>query len=159
MADKSVIVDTIAAIGLDVAGINAEAVYGPGSGQVAGVKELPDDIGVSLPAFVMLAGEGSVIPGSWERQTWLLEGQIWTEYSPRGERYRGLVDLQEPVLAAFRAKSKGGRADTGVQSALITQFGEIEGRRWQPGENAPWYLVMTFRVEVKVNRAVIYLPA
>jgi hypothetical protein len=158
MADKSAIIDAIAAIGLDVTGINSAAVYGPGGGTVAGVKELPDDIGVALPAFLMLAGDGEVISGNWERQTWTLVGEIWVDYTPRGVRYRELVDLQEPVLAAFRAKSKGGLADTAVQSVLFTGFDRIEGRKWSP-DAANWYLVMPFTVEVKVNRAVTYLPA
>lgn len=156
MAAKSAIVDGIAAIFLDVAGINPEAVYGPGGGTVTGVKELPEDIGVAMPACLLLDGGGSVIPGNAERQTWTLEGSIWVEYSPRGERYRQLVDLQEPVLAAFRAKSKGGLVDLGVQSVLITESRPIEGRQWVRGENAPTYLVYPFAVEVKVNRAVTY---
>lgn len=159
MADASAIIDKIAAIGRDVAGINDEAVYGPGGGTVTGVKELPDDIGVALPAFLMLQGEGAIIPGSWERQTWTLEGSVWVEYLPRGERYRQLVDLREPVQTAFRAKSKGGLVDTAVQSVLLTGFGRIEGRQWARGEQAPWYLVLPFSIEVKVNRAVTYLPA
>lgn len=159
MADKSVIIDTIAAIGADVTGINDEAVYGAGSGSVTGVKELPDDIGIALPAFMVLDGGGEVIPGNWERQTWRLEGSVWVEYKPRGERYRQLVNFQELVLAAFRAKSKGGSADPAVQSVLITEFKAIEGRQWQRGEAAPIYLVLPFTVEVKVNRAVTYSAA
>jgi hypothetical protein len=161
MAAKSLIISAIAAIGLDVVGINDEAVYGP-SGAVTGVKEVPEDIGVALPAFLMLPGEGEVIPGSWERQTWTLDGTIWTSYEPRGENVRLLTDFQELVLAAFRAKSKGflaAHGDSGVQSALFTGFRPIEGRQWQRRESAPWYLVLPFSIEVKVNRAVTYQSA
>lgn len=162
MADKAVIMDAIAAIGLDVSGINDEAVYAAGTGSVTGVKELPDDIGVALPAFLVLAGDVTVIPGNWERQTWIFEASVWTSYQPRGERYRELVNLQEPLLAAFRAKAKGflaAHGDTGVQSSLALRFGQIEGRQWQRGEHAPWYLVLPAEIELKVNRAVTYLPA
>jgi hypothetical protein len=158
MADTSAIVDAIAAVGLDVPGI--KVVYSAGGGTVAGVQELPDDLGEGpLPAFLLLDGDVPVIPGSWERQTWKMSGSIWVEYMPRGERYRQLLDFREPVLAAFRAKSKGGLADPAVQAVLLLEFGQVEGRQWQRGETAPTYLVLPFELEAKVNRAVTYLPA
>lgn len=160
MADKSLIIDTIAKLGASVSGINAEAVYGPG-GAVAGVKQLPEDIGAALPAFMVLDAGGPIIPGNWERQTWNLEGSIWVEYEPRGERYKQIVDLAEPTLAAFRntAEIAARAVDTAVQSVLIVEFRAIEGRQWHRRENAPWYLVLPFVIEVKVNRAVAYVAA
>ena len=162
MADTATIIDAVAAIGLTVDGIKDTAIYGPGSGNVDGVRELPEDIGVALPAFLMLEGEADIIPGSWERQTWTLAGSVWVEYLPRGERYRQLVNMREPIQAAFRAHSKGGLADAAVQSVLLTGFGQIAGRQWNrgtPDQPGAWFLVLPFSVEVKVNRAVAYQPA
>ncbi len=159
MAVESAILDGIAAIGLDVAGLNHEAIYSLGGGSLAGVKDLPEDIGTALPAFVVTDGGTAVIAGSWERTTWTVEASVWVEYSPRGERVRSLLDLREPIRAAFRAKGKGGSIDPAVQSVLITGTEPIEGRQWVRRENAPWYLVMPFSIEVKVNRAVTYTPA
>jgi len=158
MANESAILDAIAAVGLDVEGLNAEAIYSLGGGNpAAGVKDLPDDIGAGgLPAFVVTDGGIEVIPGSWERTTWTVEATVWVEYSPRGERVRSLLDLRDPIRAAFRAKDKAGGVDAGVQSLLITGTERIEGRQWQRLPSAPWYLVLPFSIEVKVNRAVTY---
>jgi hypothetical protein len=166
MATRAQIVNAIAAIQLDIVGVNEHAVYGPGGlGAPDGVKEIPDDISVSLPAFLLLDGDEEIITNPRERQTWTLEGTVWVEYSPRGERYRQLVDLREPIQAAFRAKSKGNlavHADPDVQSAVLTGFGRVDGRQWNRGTpEAPgaWYLVLPYSIEVKVNRTVTYLPA
>lgn len=161
MADDSVILDAIAAIGFDVAGLNDEAIYSlGGGGTIEGVKDLPDDIAMGgFPAFVVTDGGTEIIPGSWERTTWTLEASVWVEYSPRGSRVRQLLNLREPIRAAFRAKAKGGNADPAVQSVLITGTGAVEARQWRKGDNAPWYLVLPLSVEAKVNRAVTYVPA
>ncbi len=161
MADESVILDHIAAIGLEVAGLNHDAIYSlGGGGTVAGVKDFPDDIANGgLPAFVVTDGGTEIIPGSWERTTWTVEASVWVENSSRGERLRSLLNLREPIRAAFRAKAKGGLADPVVQSVLITGTGSFEYRQWQRREGAPIYLVLPFSIEVKVNRAVTYTPA
>lgn len=161
MTDESVILDAIAAIALDVSGINGEAVYSlGGGGETVGVKDLPDDIAMGgFPAFVLTDGGTEVIAGSWERTTWTLEASVWVEYSPRGERVRDLLNLREPLRAAFRAKAKGNGGDPSVQSVLVTGTGAIESRQWRRGEGAPWYLVLPLSVEVKVNKAVTYVAA
>lgn len=161
MASDGAILNAIAAIGRDVAGINDNAIYSlGGGGTVAGVKDLPDDIAMNgFPAFVVMDGGTEIIPGSWERTTWTIEASVWVEYSPRGERVRGLLNLREPIRAAFRAKAKGGNADAAVQSVLITGTGAIETRQWRRVENAPTYLVLPISIEVKVNRAVTYVAA
>lgn len=161
MATKVQIIDAIARVGTTVAGIHD--VYAPGGGGAAGVKELPDNIAEGgFPAMVLVDGDSPIISGSWERQTWTLEGSIWASgETPRGERYRELLDLAEPIHAAFVATGEvyGKAADTAVQSVLITEFRQIEGRTWQrPQMNVvvPVYLVMPFAVEVKVSRARVY---
>ena len=168
MAGRLRIINAIAAVQLDIVGVNADAVYGPGGdGTVPGVKELPDDIGVALPAFLMLDGEDELAEGPTggrERQTWTLQGSVWTEYTPRAERWRELIGLHEPIRAAFRAKSKGNlavHADLDVQSVILTGFGQVEGRRWfaGPAEAAPTYLVLPYTLEVKVNRTAPYVAA
>lgn len=159
--NESVILDGIAAIALPVNGLNDQAVYSlGGGGTIAGVKDLPDDIATNgLPAFVVTDGGTSIIPGPWERTTWTVEASVWVEYSPRGSRVRTLLDLREPIRQAYREHAKGGLVDPVVQSVLITETGRIEARQWRRGENAPWYLVLPFEIEVKVNRAVSYAPA
>lgn len=163
MANESAILDGIAAIVTPVTGINADAIYslgGGGTDGIAGVKDLPDDIAAGgFPAFVVTDGGTEIIPGSWERTTWTVEAALWVEYSPRGERLRQLLNLREPIREAFRDHSKGGLVDDAVQSVLITSTGAIEGRQWRRADNAPWYLVLPFSIEVKVNRAATYVPA
>lgn len=161
MATKSEIIDAIAAVGLLVSGI--KVVYGPGKGTTANVHELPDNIAEgAFPAFVLVDGDSPIIPGSWERQTWTLEGSLWASgETPRGERYRDLLDLTEPLHAAFRGFGEryGKVADPAVQSVLVTEFRQIEGRTWirpQQGVSTPVYLVMPLAIEVKVNRSVQY---
>lgn len=161
MATEAEILDAVAAIALPVSGLNPEAVYSLGGGSLAGVKDLPDDIAMNgLPAFVVTDGGTEIIPGSWERTTWTLEGAVWAEYGPaRGERTRQLLNLREPLRAAYRAHARGGLADDVVSSVLVTSTGAIEARQWRRGDAAPWYLVLPFSIEVKVNRAVTYVPA
>jgi hypothetical protein len=161
MATDAEIIDAIAAIGLDVAGINPQAVYGPGTdyGQALGVRELPDDISVALPAFVALMGAVSVIGGPAERQTWALECSVWTGFSPRGVRYRELLELRPLVHAAFRAKAKAGTPDAVLQIVQITELGAIEIRRWTNAEQGTPFLVLPITLEAKVNRLGTLTPA
>lgn len=161
MATDAEIIDAIAAIGLDVVGINQAGVFGPGTayGQALGVREFPDDIDTALPAFVALMGNVSVIGGAAERQTWAIECSVWTGYSPRGLRYRELLELRPLVHAAFRAKAKGGSPDAVLQIVQVTEFGGIEVRRWTNLEQGTPYLVLPITLEAKVNRLGTLTPA
>lgn len=154
MAAKSAIVARIAMNLVGVTGINA--VYAPTT--ATGVLAVPEEIHQSLPCALLLAGEHPVIPGNWERQTWRLNGSVWTNNAPRAERYQQLTDLAELILAAFRVPDTTA-VDPAVQSVLLTSFDPIGGQQWQRGDNAPWYLVLPFTLEVKVNRSVTYGPA
>lgn len=163
MATDALILDAIAASLLAVDGLNAEAVYSAGTtaGVTAGVKELPDDIGVALPATVIGVGDDVRGGGSGqERQTWTVEGSVWVSSAPRGERYRQLVLLKEPIAAAIAQYSKGNLAvhgDTAVQSVGPgVTFGGIAWRQWSRTADATWFLVLPFELEVKVNRPRTY---
>lgn len=159
MSDSRIL-DEIAAIFLLVPGVNPDAVYSAGGGEITGVKDIPDDLGDgAFPAAVVIGAEKAIIAGSWERTTWTVEASIWVpNVTPRGEVYRNLVDLEEPVRAAFRAHDRAGASDPAVQAVLITEVGRVGGRQWQPGEQLPWYLVLPFSLQVTVNRAVTYRP-
>lgn len=164
MATEDELLDAIAAIALDVDDqyVNPHGVYSlGGGGTVAGVKDLPDDIGVALPAFLVVDAGQQVIPGNWERTAWTLEATHWFEHGLDGERLRRILRARLAVRAAFRAKSKGNIAalpapDPAVQSVLITAASRPETRTWTGGENQPQYLVVTYAIEVKVSRAVVY---
>ena len=154
MAAKSAIIARVAMNLVGVTGI--KAVYAPAA--ATGVQPIPEVIDTLLPAAVLMAGEHPVIPGNWERQTWILNGTVWTRNAPRGERYTELTDLAELILAAFRVPDVT-VVDAAVQSVVLREFGAVSGEQWQRGDGAPWYLVLPFTVEVKVNRPVTYGPA
>ena len=150
---RSDVMAAIAAELLTVTGI--KAVYAAGA--TTGVKEIPEVIDTLLPAAVFMPGDAPVIPGNWERQTWNITGTIWTRSAPRGERYRELLDLAEPILGTYRTVSAAVKAsDTDIQQLILKEFGAISGEQWQRGDGAPWYLVLPFTVEVKVNRSTNY---
>lgn len=150
MATKSAILAAIAANLVGVGGI--KAVFAPAP--TTGVQEIPDTLEV-WPSAVFLPGDAPVIPGNWERQTWAISGTVWMRDQPRGQAVQELTDLSDDVLAAFR--SVGASAtDAAVQSVVLLGFDAIEGRQWIRGENAPWFLVLPFRLEAKVNRSTTY---
>lgn len=154
MASKSAIITAIATNFVGITGLRT--VYAPKAG--TGVKQIPDDISPSLPACVLLANDAPIIPGSWERQTWNLQGTIWTRESPRGERYEELIDIGDAILLAIQQPNVTG-VDPAVQSVLLTEFGQIVSSQWQRGDNAGWFLVLPFTIEAKVNRVATYGPA
>jgi len=160
MAGEVDILDAIAAAFIGVTGLNDEAIYSAGGGNVDGVKPLPDEIGDALPALLVLQGDDERFGGSgMERQTWGTQALVWAEYKPRGERYRGLLALKEGLAeraAQFSKANLAAHADSALQSFLLTGFGAIEGRQWQRGDSAPWYLVLPITFEVKVNRPRTY---
>ena len=160
MAD-STILDAIAAVAIDVAGLNNDAIYSAGGGEIAGVKDIPDNLADgAFPAVVVMGADKAIIPGSWERTTWTVELSVWVpDLPPRGEVYRDLVDLEEPIREAFRTKARAGVADPAVQAVLVTEVGRINGRQWVRGDNQPWFLVLPFSLQVTVNRAVTYRPS
>lgn len=154
----SAILDAIAATFLGVPGLNDEAIYSAGGGEIEGVKEFPDVLDGGFPATVVLGGDRSITAGSWERERWAVEAGVWVpDQAPRAEAYRTLLDLASPVRAAFRASDRAQAADPAVQAVLITEIGAVVGRQWQRGEGSAWYLVLPFTFEVTVNRAVTYL--
>lgn len=162
MGLESLLMNTIAATAIGVPGLNDDAIYSAGGGgdPFTIVKDLPGILDGAFPAVVVLRGAMEVIPGSWERTTLSFEFSVWVpEQEPRGEAYRDLADLDEPIRDAFRNRAKGGLVDPAVQSVLVLGSDAIEGRQWQRGERAPWYLVLPYTVAVKVNRAVTYRPA
>ena len=152
MATKSAI---LAAIATNLVGGTIKAIYAPAA--ATGVEEIPDDL-VTLPAAVLLPGDSPVIPGNWERQTWAINGTIWMQDQPRGQRVQELTDISDEVLAAFRSNTTQ-TVDAAVQSLVLTEIGAIDGRQWRRGEGAPWFLVLPFTLEAKVNRSVVYGPA
>lgn len=155
MALRSAVIDKVCALGAAVAGI--KVAYGPNGTVEATVKGIPKDLGNTLPALLMLQGEVPIIPANWERQTWTLNGTVWVRDDTRHERYRELVDLVEPLIAAYRLSGAAVQAvDPDVQSVVMKSFGAVEGRQWARGETAPWYLVLPFEIEAKVNRSVAY---
>jgi hypothetical protein len=158
---ESRILDEIAAVFLDVAGINPDAVYSAGGGEVDGVKDLPDNLADgAFPAVVVLSGPKAITPGSWERTTWTVEASIWVpDIPPRGEAYRNLVDLEAGVRAAFRAKGRASAADAAVQAVVITEVGQPGARQYVNGDKQPWFLVLPITYQVTVNRAVTYSPS
>lgn len=153
MAAKSAILGRLAMNLVSVGGI--KAVYAPGT--ASGVQELPDDL-VVLPSAVLLPGESPVIPGNWERQTWAVNGTIWTGTKPRGERVQELTDMADDILAAFRIPDVTA-VDAAVQSVILREFGPIDQRQWSVHPEAGWFLVLPFSLELKVNRSVTYGPA
>lgn len=158
MATDDELMDAIAATAIGVEGVNPEAIYSlGGSGTVAGVKDVPDDIGVALPAFLVMDGGLAIQAVAGERVTWTLEATLWAEYSARAERLRALMRTRAALIDAFRAVAKGNRAalpapDESVQSVLVTSATAPESRKWAAGETQPTYLVVTFSIEVKINR-------
>lgn len=161
MSDSRIL-DEIAAVFLNVPEISPDAIYSAGGGEIAGIHDVPDTLAQSaFPAVVVMSGEKSIIAGSWERTTWTVEASVWLPNDPltsRGAAYRALIDLEEPIRAAFRAHDRAGAADPAVQAVLITEVGRVGHRQWQPGETRPWYLVLPFSLQVTVNRAVTYRP-
>lgn len=158
MATKTAI---IARVALNLVGITGlKTVYSAGatSGPSGKVLELPDEIAPSLPAAVLLSNEGPIIPGPWERQTWTLHGTIWAPSRPRGESYRRLVDIGDLVVLALQQPDVTA-VDQAVQSVVLTGFDAIQGMQWNRGADAPWYLVLPFTIEAKVNRPATYGPA
>ncbi len=153
MATKSAIIARIAMNLVGVGGI--KTVYAPTS--TTGVKALPDEL-TSWPCAVFLPGESPVIPGNWERQTWTINGTVWVRDRPRGERVQELTDLSDDVLGAFRVPDVTA-VDAAVQSLVLREFGAISGQQWSRAEGAPWFLVLPFTLEAKVNRSVTYGPA
>lgn len=153
MAAKSVILGRVAMNLVGVGGITA--VYAPGT--ATGVKQLPDEL-LSFPSAVLLPGESPVIAGNWERQTWTLNGTIWTRTTPRGQRVQELTDLADDILAAFRVPDVTA-VDAAVQSVVLREFGPIDQRQWAVNPEAGWFLVLPFVLELKVNRSVTYGPA
>ncbi len=154
MAAKSAI---IARVALNLVSIPLlKAVYAPAATGL--VKEIPNDISVAMPCAMFLANDSPVIPGSWQRETWTLGGSIWSPESPRGQSYRQLVDIADAVLLALQQPDVTA-VDIAVQSVILTGFSAIEGRQWNRGETSPWYLVLPFSVDVKVNRPATYGPA
>ncbi len=159
--------DAIASIALDVddAYVNPSAVYSMGGGEaVTGVKDLPDDVGVALPAFVLMDKGYEADPVAGSRLNWLLEGTHWFEYSPRGERLRLMLEARRALRVAFAAKGKGNRAvltspDQTVQVVNIVAASEPEARKWTPGDSQPTYLVITYRIQVRVNEFMTLTPA
>lgn len=174
MATESVVINAIAAaIGIGGCGLAAcpwsaagvspfrNAAYSLGGEDAAGVKPFPDDIAIGgLPALVVMdAGMPDVGSGSYEVSKWEIEASVWTEYTPRAERVRDLLDLREPMKQAFRAHARGGAVDPEVSSLLLTSVGAIEGRRWRAVDGAPTYLVLPFRAVLTWRRAVTYRPS
>lgn len=156
MVLRSAVIDKVCAIGAAVDGI--KAAYGPNGTVQPLVKGIPKDLGNTVPALLMLQGEVPIIPGNWERQTWTLNGTIWVRDDvQRHERYRELIDLADPIIAAYRTAGGPSQAvDPDVQSVVLKSFSAIEGRQWGREQTAPWYLVMPFEVEIKVNRSTAY---
>lgn len=154
MATKSAILARLAVNLVGVGGIRA--VYAPAA-SAPGVQALPDVLS-SWPAAVFLPGESPIIPGNWERQTWIVNGSIWVTETPRGERVQELTDLSDDVLAAFRQPDVTA-IDAAVQSVVLRDFGAIAGQQWQRHQEAPVFLVLPFTLELKVNRSVTYGPA
>lgn len=152
MAAKSAI---IADIATNLVGGSFKGIYAPAA--ATGVKEIPNDL-TAWPSAVLLPGDSPVIAGNWERQTWRIDGTVWTTDEPRGQRVRELTDLADEVLAAFRVGTAQ-TVDAAVQSVVLLEFGAIDGRQWRRGEGAPWFLVLPFTLEAKVNRSVVYGPA
>lgn len=172
MTEAAVLDGIAAAVGIGGCGLSgcpwavagaspfAKATYSIG-GATLGVKELPDDIAAgAFPLLVVMdGGLPSIGSGSYEVSEWEIETTVWTEYSPRGQRIRQLLDYREPLKAAFRAHAKGGLIDPEVSSVLLTSAGAIEVRQWRRAENAPSYLVLPLRATVTYRRAVAYAPA
>lgn len=174
MADESTILNGIAAAvgiggcGLDscpwkVAGISPfrHATYSIGGDDTVGVKAFPDDLAVgALPALVLMdGGMPDIGSGSYEVSKWEVEASVWTEYGPRAERVRQLLDYREPLKQAFRAHARGGLIDAEVSSVLLAAIGAIEYRQWRRAENAPTYLVLPLTAVLTWRRAVTYQPA
>lgn len=157
----STILDAIAAVHIGVAGLNDDAIYSAGGGEIAGVKDLPDNLADgAFPAVVVLDAGKSIIPGSWERTTLTVESTVWVpDVPPRGEAYRNLMDLEDAIREAFRTRARASVADPEVQAVLITEVGRVAGRQWMRGDNQPWFLVLPFTLQVTVNRAVAYRPS
>lgn len=153
MATKSAI---IARIALNLVGVGTiRAVHAPAAS--GAVLAIPEQLS-TVPAAMLLAGDSPVIPGQWERQTWMINGSVWMGDKPRGERVTELTDLGELVLAAFRQPDVTA-VDEAVQSVVLTEVGAITSQQWTRGDTAPWFLVLPFTLEVKVNRSVTYGPA
>jgi hypothetical protein len=154
MATKSAVLARVAVNLTEVASLTA--IYAPAASPPS-VQELPELL-TSWPCAILLPGEAPVIPGHWERQTWNVAGSIWVTEQPRGERVQQLTDIADEVLAAFRVPNVTA-VDAGVQSVILTGFGAITGQQWTRGDGAPWFLVLPFSLELKVNRSVTYGPA
>lgn len=153
MAAKSAI---LAAIAANLVGVGSiKAIFAPAA--TTGVQEIPATL-ETFPAAVFLPGDSPVIPGSWERQTWTIAGSIWVRDAPRGQVVQQLTDISDDVLAAFRVVNAS-LVDAAVQSVILTGFDAIVGQQWIRGENAPWFLVLPFHLDAKVNRSTTYGPA
>jgi hypothetical protein len=154
MATRGAIIAQLARNAIPIPGL--KAIYAPE--EATGVKRIPDSLS-TLPAAVFLPGATTIMPASWERQTWIIRGSIWTGETPRGERVAELVDLQDSILGVFRVPvEKLTTIDPAVQSVLVTEFDLISVQQWQARAELPFYLVMPFTIEMKVNRPVTYGP-
>lgn len=153
MATKSAVLAAIATNLVSVGGI--KAVYAPAA--ATGVKEMPDSLTV-FPSAVFLPGDAPLIVGNWERQTWTINGSIWVTDQPRGQRVQELTDLSDDVITAFRVVNASA-TDAAVQSVVLMELGAIEGRQWSRGDGAPWFFVLPFTLQAKVNRSTTYGPA
>lgn len=173
MTDESSVINAIAAaIGVGGCGVSGcpwatagvspfrDSTYSIG-GEGAGVKAFPDDIAAgSLPALVVMdRGMPDVGSGSYEVSKWAVEASIWTDYTPRAERTKQLLNYREVVKSAFRAHAKGGAVDPEVSSVLLVSIGAIEGRKWRSADGAPTYLVLPFDAVLTWRRAVTYQPS
>ncbi len=153
MATKSAI---IAAIATNLVGVGSiKDVYAPAA--TTGVKVIPDSL-VTFPSAVFLPGDSPLIVGNWERQTWTINGSIWVTDQPRGQRVQELTDLSDDVITAFRIVNASA-TDAAVQSVVLLELGAITGQQWQRGDGAPWFLVLPFTLQAKVNRSTTYGPA
>lgn len=153
MAAKSAILAAIATNLVSIASI--KAVFAPAT--ATGVKIIPDAL-IVFPSAVLLPGDSPLIVGNWERQTWTINGSIWVTDQPRGQRVQELTDLSDDVIDAFRVVNASA-TDAAVQSVVIRELGAITAQQWTRGDGAPWFLVLPFTLEAKVNRSVTYGPA
>lgn len=155
MATRSAI---FAQVARNLVGVSTiKAVHAPGA--TTGVTRIPDSLDTT-PAAVLLPDPTEVIPGNAERQTWLIDGSIWMADGPEWERVMALHDMADDVLGALRAPTfRPSSVDSRVQSVVVREFSAIERSQWQEGRELPWYFVLPFVIELKVNVSAQYGPA
>jgi hypothetical protein len=155
MATRSAVFATVARNIVGVGGI--KAVYSPGA--TTGVQRIPVSM-ETVPAAVFLPDPTEVIPGNAERQTWLVRASVWMTDGPQWERVMELHDLADTILSAFRAPTyRPSTTDSRVQSMVIREFSGIVRQQWQEGAEMPWFFVLPFVIELKVNVSATYGPA